>query len=72
MAVPLSPHPPFSYYTILDLPRSATSAEVKSAYFAKAKVFHPDRNADKSEEERDRARMKFEVRQEGINIENRF
>ncbi len=35
-----------NYYAVLNIPRRATAAEVKRAYFRAAKNFHPDRNPD--------------------------
>ncbi len=41
------------YYKVLDLPRTATEAEVKKAYRRLAMKFHPDRNpGDKDAEEK--------------------
>src|ERR1041384_2110093 len=41
------------YYKVLDLPRTATEADVKKAYRRLAMKYHPDRNPDdKSAEEK--------------------
>src|ERR1043165_7117827 len=41
------------YYKVLDVPRTATEADVKKAYRRLAMKFHPDRNpGDKSAEEK--------------------
>src|SRR4029079_6233782 len=41
------------YYKVLDLPRTATEADVKKAYRRLAMKFHPDRNpGDKDAEEK--------------------
>ena len=41
------------YYRVLDLPRTATEADVKKAYRRLAMKFHPDRNpGDKDAEEK--------------------
>ena len=34
-----------NFYTILDLKQTATSSEIKTAYYAQSKEFHPDRNS---------------------------
>ena len=39
------------YYKILDLPRSATEADIKKAYRRLAMKFHPDRNPDDADAE---------------------
>lgn len=41
------------YYELLDIPATATAAEVKRAYYAQARRWHPDRNpGDTAAEER--------------------
>ena len=37
-----SRHEPYSYYTDLGVPHSATSSEVKAAYYRAARRCHPD------------------------------
>jgi molecular chaperone DnaJ len=39
------------YYKVLDLPRSATEAEIKKSYRRLAMKFHPDRNPDDADAE---------------------
>ena len=39
------------YYKVLDVPRSATEAEIKKAYRRLAMKYHPDRNPDDKESE---------------------
>lgn len=35
-----------NYYNILSVPRNATQQQIKTAYYAKAKAYHPDANKD--------------------------
>lgn len=35
-----------NYYEILSVPRNATAQQIKAAYYAKAKAYHPDANKD--------------------------
>lgn len=37
-----------NYYDILGVPSNATTKDIKSAYYDKAKVYHPDTNKDSS------------------------
>ena len=39
------------YYQVLDVPRTATEAEIKKSYRRLAMKFHPDRNPDDHEAE---------------------
>src|ERR1700712_2187051 len=39
------------YYKVLDVPKSATEAEIKKAYRRLAMKFHPDRNPNDNEAE---------------------
>src|ERR1700753_246355 len=39
------------YYKVLDVPKSATEAEIKKAYRRLAMKYHPDRNPNDSEAE---------------------
>ncbi len=43
--------PKRDYYKVLDVPKSATEAEIKKAYRRLAMKFHPDRNPDDAEAE---------------------
>jgi len=51
------------YYQVLDVPRTATEAEIKKAYRRLAMKHHPDRNPDdkKSEEQFKEAKEAYEV-----------
>src|ERR1700678_1278131 len=51
------------YYKLLDLPKSATEAEIKTAYRRLAMKFHPDRNPDDPE-----AEHKFKEAKEAYEI----
>lgn len=33
-----------SYYDDLEIPRTATQSEIKSAYYTLSKIYHPDKN----------------------------
>ena len=55
------------YYEVLGLSKSASDAEIKRAYRAKAKRYHPDRNAgDKT------AEAKFKEVQEAYDVLSAF
>ena len=51
------------YYTVLDVPRTATEADIKKAYRRLAMKLHPDRNPDDkgSEEKFKEAKEAYEV-----------
>src|SRR5450755_5069579 len=51
------------YYKLLDLPRSATEADIKKAYRRLAMKFHPDRNPDDPE-----AEQKFKEAKEAYEV----
>jgi curved DNA-binding protein CbpA len=40
-----------NYYEILALPKDANKTEIKKAYYALAKYWHPDKNDDPNAEE---------------------
>lgn len=46
---PVPQQGPKDFYQILGVPRDATPAEIKSAYFTKAKHFHPDKGGTTSD-----------------------
>ena len=50
---------PETHYNTLELPRYATSEQIKKNYRKKAKIYHPDRNIDKSEKEKKRHEEMF-------------
>lgn len=51
------------YYDVLGIPKSATEAEIKSAFRKKAKEFHPDLNKDNPD-----AAEKFKEAQEAYSV----
>ncbi|MCR4660871.1 MAG: DnaJ domain-containing protein [Clostridia bacterium] len=57
-------------YSILGIQKGATADEIKSAYRAKAKEFHPDKFANKSESERKAAEEKFKEVQHAYDVLN--
>jgi len=56
------------YYGILDLDHKATDLEIKKAYLALAKVYHPDANSSKSEKSQAEAAKKFSTIKEAYDI----
>ncbi|KAF0697505.1 Aste57867_11815 [Aphanomyces stellatus] len=47
------------YYKILDIAQSASEADIKKAYRKSALKYHPDRHANKTEEEKKQAEIDF-------------
>lgn len=41
-----------NYYDILDIPRNATQAEIRKAYFKLAQIHHPDKHSDAPNDEK--------------------
>lgn len=50
---------PRNHYDSLGLVKTATQAEVKSAYYDLSKVYHPDRNQGETKEQRDQHSQRF-------------
>lgn len=50
---------PRNHYDSLGLIKTATQAEVKSAYYDLSKLYHPDRNQGETQEQRDQHSQKF-------------
>ena len=55
-------------YSILGISKNATADEIKSAYRAKAKEFHPDKYANKPDAERKAAEEKFKDVQHAYDV----
>jgi DnaJ family protein C protein 11 len=56
----------FEYYSLLNVPRTATQEQIKKAYKALATVFHPDKHA--SDDLRDKAQEAFAKLQEAYAV----
>uniref|UniRef100_A0A3Q3A1N8 J domain-containing protein n=1 Tax=Kryptolebias marmoratus TaxID=37003 RepID=A0A3Q3A1N8_KRYMA len=51
------------YYDVLELPPSATQAQIKNAYYKQSFIYHPDRNAGSDE-----ATVRFSVISEAYTV----
>jgi DnaJ homolog subfamily C member 7 len=56
------------FYKILGVPKDATSSQIKKAYRKGAVIYHPDKNASKSEEEQKKAEAMFKDIGEAYSI----
>ena len=56
------------YYEILGVSKTATDAEIKSAYRKMAVKYHPDRQQDKSEAEKKQAEELFKEAAEAYSV----
>lgn len=56
------------YYKLLGVEKTATEAEIKKAFKKKTLELHPDRHADKSEEEKKEAEAKFKEANEAYSV----
>lgn len=56
------------YYEVLGVSKNASDAEIKSAYKKMAIKYHPDRQQDKSEEEKTAAEEKFKEAAEAYDV----
>ncbi|MBI4453719.1 J domain-containing protein [Candidatus Woesearchaeota archaeon] len=69
--IPGDIHPlnqPYGFYTFLGIMPTATKAEIRAAYKKLAARFHPDRNKDKPEAEREEAEEKFKRLEDVIDV----
>lgn len=57
-----------NYYQTLGVPKTSTSAELRSAYYKLAKIYHPDANQQKSDKERKQASEKMKEITEAYDI----
>lgn len=58
------------YYKLLNVAKDATEKEIQKAYKKQALLWHPDRHANKPEEEIKAAEMKFKEVSEGYEVLN--
>ena len=56
------------YYTLLAVPDTATVPEIKRAFRAFARKFHPDRHADQPADKRERAARIYRRGSEGFEV----
>lgn len=57
-----------NYYEILGLQDNATDEDIKNSYRKLAMLYHPDRNVDKSEQEKIKAETKFKEISNAYNV----
>ena len=56
------------YYEILGVDKTASEEEIKKAYKKKALLFHPDRNTDKTDDEKNKLSEQFKKLSEAFEI----
>lgn len=56
------------YYAILQIPRDATTEDVKKGYRKQAMKWHPDKHSGKDESERAAAEAKFKDAAEAYEV----
>lgn len=60
--------PQKNYYSLLDVDRAASSAEIKKAYKKSALLYHPDKHKAEEEEQRDAIAAKFKQVTEAFDV----
>jgi DnaJ-class molecular chaperone len=58
------------YYQLLQVQRSASSDEIQKAYRKLARKYHPDLHADKSDQEKEKAKQQFQQIQRAYDVLN--
>lgn len=56
------------YYSVLGLEKGATADQIKTAYTKAAMRYHPDRQINKSEADKEAARLKFQEVEEAYKV----
>jgi len=56
------------HYAILGIEKTVGESEIRKAYFKKSKEYHPDKHANKSDEEKEEFSKKFKLAKEAYEI----